>query len=707
MKTIKLIIWLLSITFSTLTYSQDRPTNECLEDNIEFSKEDTAYIDTLTEEAWRLRITDPIKAKNYAFEAFNLSKEIGYCAGEGIASKRLGYLYKKSGQLDTAQIYYQHALDVSIETSQENKIAENYYNLGELYRLKGNNKNAEACFTLGLKYLTSLSYVDSVKTGAKIYNRLGIVFSSTHEFEKAIFNIEKSIELREKFGQKSYIATGYMTLGSLLLTQKNYTSALETYKKSKSIYESLKDTTGLLACLHNITNIYLLTNDASKANETLNQTLKIQRSKKISGYFDTTYELFGSLYFKQENYLKAIEYYEKSLDIRSSTGENLKVANVYTNLGFANLNIGYYRNAESYFIKAKLIYEGQDQKLKLSSVYDGLSKCYNKLGDTKKAFLFPEKQNTLEGELMDAYRSSIDSQFVLAQLREERKQEKLTTEIELKQKEKSLLFNRFLIAVIGLIGFLFFMLWRNRKLQVKKVVAEQREQMALFQIDDLMKQHEIEIANSRADSEEVTRKEIARELHDGVSSLLSTVKMHFKAFANKADQLSDALKEEFGTAFGLLDDASKTIRKVSHKLDEGERSLENGLVFQLERLVSNMNKSGIISAKLFTHGLETNPPREVEFTLHRVIQELFANVLKHAKAKEITLELNRVNGILNCIVADDGIGFTKEVMQNGKKGIGLKSVIDRVQSMNGDINFDTGKGAGTTVSINIPWESKN
>ena len=90
--------------------------------------------------------------------------------------------------------------------------------------------------------------------------------------------------------------------------------------------------------------------------------------------------------------------------------------------------------------------------------------------------------------------------------------------------------------------------------------------------------------------------------------------------------------------------------------------------------------------------------RATEISLYRVVQEIISNVLKHARATVVEVNLTRNHDSLNILIEDNGIGFDPS---KSTGGLGLKSIESRVESLNGTIVFDSAPGRGTTVSIDI------
>jgi signal transduction histidine kinase len=94
-------------------------------------------------------------------------------------------------------------------------------------------------------------------------------------------------------------------------------------------------------------------------------------------------------------------------------------------------------------------------------------------------------------------------------------------------------------------------------------------------------------------------------------------------------------------------------------------------------------------------------PPAMEMMLYRILQELCSNVVKHARASELLIQLLRDDQELTVIVEDNGRGFELDQARN-KNGIGLSSIQSRVEYLNGVISWDSVPGQGTTVSIHLP-----
>jgi signal transduction histidine kinase len=199
------------------------------------------------------------------------------------------------------------------------------------------------------------------------------------------------------------------------------------------------------------------------------------------------------------------------------------------------------------------------------------------------------------------------------------------------------------------------------------------------------------------------RKRIARDLHDGACVNLAAINM-------KIDSLRETLGHDAGLSLqiaGIAEDLDQTYREVrgiSHDLMS--KALDaTGLQTALEDLIVRVQQ---VRPGLTVHFFSNYPLQSVHrlagIHLYRIVQELLANVLKHARAQLVHLQLLEGTGSLLLTVDDDGQGFDP-AQQRLTEGIGLSNVRSRVEVLRGCMHIDSVPGKGTVVSIEIPAEA--
>jgi signal transduction histidine kinase len=216
------------------------------------------------------------------------------------------------------------------------------------------------------------------------------------------------------------------------------------------------------------------------------------------------------------------------------------------------------------------------------------------------------------------------------------------------------------------------------------------------QIDNLRKQNESRVLSAILKTEENERQHFARELHDGLGPLLSSVKMSISASRNDA---TDNL-EVLGNAEKLIDESILALRDISNKLSP--HILNNfGLLRAVRSFISKIEPAGEPSIKLNSNLENRRFSFNIEVVLYRVIGELISNTLRHANAHNIYIDLLADDSTILLKYIDDGIGFVKPESIENHKGLGYSNMQSRIKSLNGTYEFFSEPGEGVQVNISI------
>ena len=229
------------------------------------------------------------------------------------------------------------------------------------------------------------------------------------------------------------------------------------------------------------------------------------------------------------------------------------------------------------------------------------------------------------------------------------------------------------------------------------VNAQLEETIARKSKELIEKQNEVKRA--LISGEEKERKRVARELHDGMGSLLSTLRLNAEAIDLNGKNLNVQEAIAYQNVLEMIDKACTELRTISHNmLPSGIEHF--GLSATLQSLIKQINHNKSIHFSLDTDGLEALHNQEIELHLYRIVMELVNNVVKHAKAKHASVQLYISDTSITIMVEDDGVGFA--IVKHEKSGIGLLSVQSRVEALNGKFQVDSRINHGTTISIEIP-----
>jgi signal transduction histidine kinase len=198
--------------------------------------------------------------------------------------------------------------------------------------------------------------------------------------------------------------------------------------------------------------------------------------------------------------------------------------------------------------------------------------------------------------------------------------------------------------------------------------------------------------------QEQERSRLAKEIHDGIGPMMSTIRFQVDALAKISS--NEVVKRKLALITSMITDAAKDIRQISHDLMPSSLN-DFGLVTAIENLVNNLNeKEGQGLTVYYSHklnGRELN--KDLELNLFRVVQELVNNALKHSKCSEIDIQLRNFNEKIQLTIEDNGIGAD---LKRSNSGMGISNIKTRVKTLHGTYDIETSPGKGFLSQIIIP-----
>jgi signal transduction histidine kinase len=326
---------------------------------------------------------------------------------------------------------------------------------------------------------------------------------------------------------------------------------------------------------------------------------------------------------------------------------------------------------------------------------DRLSVAYERSGNTAEALQVQRRLQDLIVTLNDEEsRKRIDELNIKFET-EQKERELLASQIEIRKRtgqRNALLLASLMLLLTG--GFGGYVLWmRNRS---QKRIAQQEAQIKQQEIEALKQENKILAMDAMISGQEAERKRIAKDLHDGLGGILSTIKMSFESVQKVVDDLHAF--QPYEKAVNMLDSACDEVRRISHDMMPAALTV-GGLPDAISDLGESLKRVHGIDAQVQIIGMDTRIDESAEVMMFRIAQELVTNIVKHARASKVIIQLSRYDGELMLAVEDDGVGFD---MDTAHDGLGLKSLRSRVEYLNGDLDISSDKGIGTTISIRIP-----
>lgn len=311
-------------------------------------------------------------------------------------------------------------------------------------------------------------------------------------------------------------------------------------------------------------------------------------------------------------------------------------------------------------------------------------------GDFEQAYALLAEQKRMDEEI----KLSDSSLEALANLKSQYAQEQLKIrlleeELENRKNETQVKFLLIFLGIMLLVLIIGLLVYQNRlKAKHLELTTFKQEQQFIAM-------------RSMLEGQEKERARIARDLHDGLGNLLSTVKVTVANLGLKRNGHADT--ELFSSANNLIDEACREVRKISHEMMP--QALEKlGLIRALEDLVQTADQMHGFNAAFNVYGQEKALDDATEMMLFRITQELLNNIIKYAQAEEVNVQLTYGEDWLNLTVEDDGVGFDTESV-HAKEGLGLRSITFRAAHIGGQFEIESRQGKGSMASISVPLKA--
>lgn len=620
--------------------------------------DDSLKVQLLYDLAYGIEIENPDSAiKIYELGA-EISKNVDYLLGYGRGLQYKGIVLSDQGNYDKAIEYYERSIEVFKLIPYPGGVASTYVNIGNIYKRKAEYSKALNNYLEGTRVFEQIGDTSRL---IYAYSNVGAVLSDVEQYDKSLQYNYRSLELSILVKDSASICDGLVNIGSIDFDMGMLDDALINFNKALKIAEKTND----------IYMLYLINNSLSNINAKNKDTSKALKQSKLS------------------------------LSYAKTLGNPALVSNALARMGANYMDLGKLDSANYYLERSiKIARQNQAQEV-LISTYMWMAELQEKLNNTESALNWYRQYQTLQKEA-----SGQRQKRIVAGLEMEYETEKKDLELSEKsleiERNEALLSKRnyFIVALTGALisAFIFFFLVR-RSLRQKKIIAEKDAALQQDKVLQMKKDQQVIAFKSMMEGEEKERSRLAKDLHDGLGGLLSSVKLHFSNIGSGNEMLQQS--EDFKKAVELLDTTSSEARKISHNLMPGAL-VKFGLVEALQDFCNNISSSNSLKIDFQSFGIEKRLPEAIEIMIYRIVQELINNTVKHADANEAIVQLMGSEKKLHLTVEDNGKGFDPDKLKN--PGAGINNIRSRVEFLNGILDFDSELGVGTTVNVEVPIE---
>ncbi|MFM2360406.1 MAG: hypothetical protein RLY16_2399 [Bacteroidota bacterium] len=584
---------------------------------------------------------------------------------------------------DSSIYYGKLSLSLATKLNNSTRIAQSLQTIGIGYDYKG---NLDSCLWHLNESVAQYKKINKLEKQSHVISDIATAWYFRGNYELALRFHLKALQMRQQFGDKRFISISYNNLGLVYRSKKDYTKAINYYKLSLQLKQQLKDEKGMINSLMNTGSAFQsqgiydsayryagdalalakknnLINDiiAAEGNmaaalikmnqqeEALQIALRVEqkaielKEKKI---LITTYETLGEISFERKQFLLAIQYFGKGLDIATSN-KRLEAEEVFCRkLARTYYEMGDYKKGFEYFETGKklsdslLNTENTRQMNELSAVYETTEK---------------EKQIT-----------TLNAEKKVAVAESERK----------KQQNIYLIITALLFFGIALISYKAFTTNKKQK--------------------ELLNQKNIAIEKALEEKEF-----LMREIHHRVKNNLQMV-------SSLLSLQSNFIKDE--TALEAVNDSRNRVHSMSliHQSLYNDESLrEINVKDYTDKLVENLYQSYTINPDKIKMVAEIAPIQldiDTIIPVGLILNELITNCLKYAFPHQsngmIKVKLYQENQMLKLSVYDNGAGLPEHFFTAQHTTFGHKMIQAFLKKWNGKMNIYSEDG--TKVDIHIP-----
>lgn len=243
-----------------------------------------------------------------------------------------------------------------------------------------------------------------------------------------------------------------------------------------------------------------------------------------------------------------------------------------------------------------------------------------------------------------------------------------------------------LLLLLGMAIFISLIIYRY----------QQKQNTYFKEIEALKTSHENTLLQSQLEMQEQTFQNISREIHDNISQKLTLAKLYLNTIGidHKAVEM-----HQLGDSIAIISQAINDLSDLSRSMSS-EHVLNNGLIKALEYEVAQLLKTGIYHTDFSVTGNPVFLKSDTELVLFRIVQEVLNNIIKHAAASVIEINMHYEDSLLMMRISDNGKGFDTFKAQ---AGLGLQNIKKRATLLQGKLSVNSLAGSGTQINIEIPF----
>lgn len=239
---------------------------------------------------------------------------------------------------------------------------------------------------------------------------------------------------------------------------------------------------------------------------------------------------------------------------------------------------------------------------------------------------------------------------------------------------------------------------RTQRINNQKLKFKQKQQESNQEIYNLMLSQQAKFQEGK----QLEQKRVSEELHDGILGQMLGIRLILSGLNERDDEAAVTQRAEL---IEKLQELEEEIRTISHELNDASYQKIHNFILAIDDLVQTIGASAQLQSS-FSHDENMDWDAlngETKINIYRIVQECLQNCVKHAQCSSVNVDFKSKPESLSVSIVDDGRGFDKN---KGKKGIGMKNILSRVEKMSGSLQIDSKIGKGTKITITVPQQEQ-
>lgn len=586
----------------------------------------------LIDSAVRLEAVQPRAAIALYQQTIALSTSQRYLPGLAQAQHYLGFVYTQQGQYDSSLYCLKNA--------------------AAIYEKIGNNWGVGVCL-----------------------NNIAHAFRHITQYDSSLYYYQRALDVYNLYHLEAEKRLLYLGRGKVHQSLKAYTEALEDFVQAEKLSITYNDSMTFARALIHEGTVY---RDLGAADENYKRQIQaLQIGQRIGDdlIMQTAAANLSEYHEHKQMFDTALSYanlaFEKAISL-NDPAEGIRIKSIIAGIYAGK---GQHKKARQLLFEALQLADRTHSLENQALILQKLHKSYAATGEYVQAYEYQSRHQKTSDSLLNTEHVRAIREMETRYQTAQKDAAIIKNKLDMQLKDNLLIL---ILAASGIIILqLILLIVRNRY----------RSKQQKYQLEILQKNNELRLLQSLMEGEEKERTRIARELHDGLSGMLSAAKMHLSTHKQ-----NPAATAELHKAMELMDEAANEVRKTAHNLLP-EILHKYGLIKALEKYCNAVSSPHASKVSFYTLGNIQPLQANFELGIYRIAQELIHNAVRHASAKNILVQLSQVEGLLSLSVEDDGTGF----IWSEYKGAGLFTIQQRVRLLSGTINWDSTPGNGTSV----------